>query len=408
MATAESGAPAETDTTGADSTGAGATAAPNDATEPGGPSLVLLGAARDAVAIANSGGGTLVVSGLAQPLDDDTLMRQIGDILSGQTVEIVRHTVDIDNDRVEFRIAPHPAPPLVITANVSAQKGRSSVQLTKGDVLVRHSGKTRRATRADHHGWIDAAVKAEGDRWTSRLSLLAEIPPGSKVRVLPTTGEAFDEPTVMLERALSLWRSNPARLLSGNDLIVAFLARATIDRSDEASELLIASALRRRPTLWFWLAERPVKVDRFHAIFDALLSGGDRDKTDAGRSLVEVAALLLNSEDFNVRVAELRKSRYRHFQEAADGIDRVTVLDRLTKARSATVRRRAVQSFGTTELVELGDQLAAELRVKPSSSRSRQLSVVGLELYARDLESAARQFAGDADPRPEATTERLL
>lgn len=367
---------------------------PSDKPEPAEASARrLLGIVRDVLGVANSGGGEVEINTPGAPIDVEVLRSRIAELTDGEVVEVELTAINAEHQTVVLTVGGHPSPPLVVARDAEAGAGRSGIALRKGDVFVRHGSQVRRAKRGDFVGWIGAAVDDEARRWKSRIGMLAEIPAGSQIRVLPSSGEAFDEPTVLLERALTLWRANPSRLLSGNELVVLFLARESLPQTDEVTELLVASALRRRPTLWFWLAERRPSTEALLDIFDSLIDGGDRDKTDAARSLVEVAALFEPAQAFADRLAQLQRSRYRHFQQAAENTNRIEVLDRLAANREASIRRRPVSGFGTVELVQLADQLAAELRNKPSSSRSRQLTTVGLELFARDLEAAARQMS---------------
>lgn len=348
---------------------------------------------RDIVATANAGGGEVLCDDPG-PLDVVELIALVADHVGGEQVEIGEPIIEPEQVTVRLPVAAHATPPLVITRNAEAGAGRSGITLAKGEVYVRHGKSIRHANRADFRNWTDRAVHAEADRWRARLTLLTDIPAGSQIRVLPATGEAFDEPSVLLDRALTLWRANRSRLLNGNELVVLFLSRHLLPDDDEVTELLVASALRRRPTLWFWLAERKPTPEALRKIFDELIAGGDRDKTDAGRSLVEVAAMYETASAFTERLSELQRSRYRHFQQAAENTNRIDVLDRLAQSRETKVRKRKLSAFGTVELVDLGQQLASELRGKPSSSRSRQLTMVGLELFARDLEAAQRAGSG--------------
>jgi len=344
---------------------------------------------RDIIGTANAGGGE-VLWDHPEPVDVEALGALVADHVGGLRVEIGEPIIEPDQGHVRLPIDAWATPPLVVSRNSEAGAGRTGISLRKGEVYVRHGRQIRHANRTDFRSWTDGAVAAESDRWRARLTLLTDIPAGSQIRVLPATGEAFDEPSVLLDRALTLWRANRSRLLNGNELVVLFLARGILPADDEITELLVASALRRRPTLWFWLAERKPTAAALQKIFDDLIVGGDRDKTDAGRSLVEVAAMYETASDFNERMAELQRSRYRHFQQAAENTNRIDVLDRLAAGRETTVRKRKLSAFGTVELVDLAQQLASELRSKPSSSRSRQLTMVGLELFARDLEASER------------------
>jgi hypothetical protein len=301
-------------------------------------------------------------------------------------LEVVTEEADTDGQRVVvIRVPAFGAPPLVMSKDGTALKGSTQETIFRRyDVLKRRGTKADRATRDDYRTWVAAAVQEENDRWRARVAILENIPAGSTIEVRHPDGATDDDPANVLTRAVTTWRTNSAALLSGDDLLLLFLARHGLTLDRDRSALLIHSALRRKPTLYFWLAEAAPDAQTVKSILLDAIDGKDRDKSDAGRAIVEVASLYLPDDDYGQVIDALGSSRYAHFREAAaDGGSRDAVLERLDGYRALKADGTPCAEYATEDLPRVADALARRLRTEASAAASRQLAALGYEHLAR-------------------------
>jgi len=364
---------------------------------------------KEIVAMANASGGTIYLG-----VTDDGASRPGIDEKCATALDPARLTdlVDpyISPDHLELRVSRNsgeapgrvvvsiavpafPDPPLVLCRKgeyVGADK--KPVLVFRQQTVYRRKGtKAEPASRQDFREWIAAAVTAENDRWRSRVALLSNLPPGAVLEVRPSEGAAVEEPGSFLSRAVAQYRSDPNKLLSTRDLLAAFVARSGTTFDDEAHELLIQSALRRRPTLFFWLRLAEFPASRVRTILYDALRASDRDKSDAGRAIVEVAALYLDDGDYQEIIDGLATSRYAHFREAAAaGVERADVLMRLEASRPDRLDGTEVEALTDQGLSEEAARLAGELLDHHSSAAARKLSSIGVELLWRTMSPGFR------------------
>jgi hypothetical protein len=275
--------------------------------------------------------------------------------------------------------------PRAYAISLTAAKGTHQETLfRRHDVFRRRGTKAERATREDYRSWIAAAVQEENDRWRARVAILESIPAGSTIEVRHPDGATDDDPASVLARAVTSWRTNPAALLSGDELLLLFLARHGLTLDKDRCALLIHSALRRKPTLYFWLAEAAPSATAIKSILLDAVNGTDRDKSDAGRAIIEVAALYLDDADYAEVVSTLAESRYKHFREAAaDGADRATPLSRLASYRPVRADGTRCEDYSTEDLPRVAEGLARAIRTGKQAAASRQLGALGYEYLAR-------------------------
>ena len=87
--------------------------------------------------------------------------------------------------------------------------------------------------------------------------------------------------------------------------------------ADLVPELLIHSALRRRATLFFWLALSGIDARSVSRILHAALRMSDRDKSDMASALPLVASLYLGATDYAELVGLMATSSYADISDAA-------------------------------------------------------------------------------------------
>jgi hypothetical protein len=360
---------------------------------------------REIVAFANSGGGTVVIGrrddgalvgvdpAVVEALDPAKLCDKISSFVKPEALEVTV-SVDRSGDRptISLYVPACPMPPLV-TAKDGAY-GNAQTQKTvfrRGDVYARHGTKAEAATRADYVGWIDERVTAARSEVLNNLNFVASLPPGAVVSSL-AGDEEIDEPNALLRRAGRAWQRNPEKLLTSTELASLLLTPGPLDLSDPAGKVLVHSALRKRATLWHWVARTQPGADWVTETIEEALAGSDRDKSDAGRAIVELAAICLGAEEFEAVRAELGASTYRHFRQAAEGVDQAAVVERLREQRHSATYGAPLTDWSIDDLNLQARTLA---RVVLGDGRhqgeSRRISQIGLELFARTPAGAALQ-----------------
>lgn len=353
------------------------------------------------VALANGGGGEIRLGiearhglpgagGAGTHFDAATLASLIERYVAPDHVEVSTSLEKADGSggcAVVITVRGHEAPPVVFSRDGRYRhEGREVAVFRRHTVVSCHGTKTELATRADYRRWTDAAVRAERKRILENLGLVVSLPPGAAIQVVTGSGEVSSEPRVLLDRSVRSWRADPSKLLSRQDLLVLFLARRglTLERAD--GELILHSALRRRPTLWFWVDSiHPDQVQLARVLLEAV-AGSDRDRSDAASSIIDLSALLLDPARHEEIVAALGSSRYKHFHDAAArGGDRHGVLTRLDRLRDRKLSAGPLRTAEQNDIEETADELGrALLGGAPSNAAAnRLLGPLGFELMLR-------------------------
>lgn len=358
---------------------------------------------REVVAMANAGGGSIFLGaaedgkrpGLVEKSVDALDAARLGDLLDEYTnpdrarFEVRTEKSDHpDRSVVEVRIEASGDHPLVFTKEGRAvdASGDQVLVFARHSVYVRRATKAQPATRADIRAWIDRATQRERDDWKARVMLLAKLPPGATL-IEAGDDAVLDEPGALLRRAVRTYQRNPEKLLTRQELFELFLARDALPIDEDAFELLVQSAFRRRPTLFFWLAMRTPVADRIQELVMEAIGGSDRDKSDAARALVDVSALYLDAKAYRSVVGELGDSRYAHFREAAEAGPNRQVARRALRAYKLTeYQSRPIEQWTTDELLAEAEDLArSALGSGPGggAAASRAMSRLGLEYLLR-------------------------
>jgi len=262
----------------------------------------------EAAAIANSGGGTVTVD---SDLDVEALGALLDAHVAPASIEAVIERRSPDGQETALLSIPAaPEPPLVMATASEAFEANS--------VVVRRANRIERARHDDYQRWRSEAIDAARQTIVNRLTMVIDAPPTARIQVI--SGEQVDdEPNFLLSRSTDLFVLRPSRLLGPNDLVYLWLHRNSLDLSKAQSQaLIIQSALRKRATLFLWLAEiMPDPADVRRQLRRAVTMS-DRDKSDAARSILQVASLYLGYGEYNRLRTALAESGYRHMEQAAN------------------------------------------------------------------------------------------
>jgi len=355
---------------------------------------------KDAVSMANSGGGQLVygrtdtaVVGLPDAVCKALDSAKIADLVDGyvapSSVEISHEIQEPEPGKRVVVVSIGPAiSPLVISQDGAwrpPSEKYDKVVLRRGDIWVRHSSKNEHATFEDIRGWLVAARSSERATIFKRMAMLVNLPEGSSLEVVTRSGSHIDTPSQLIQssRDRRKWDSN--HLLSADDLFWIFAQRVGLNLTDEDLRILIASALRKGATLHYWIALAEHNPSLIVDELVAALSAGDRDKSDAGSNVIELAAVYADDSTLRKIIDGLRASDYKHFREAADSWHgRLQVKRALfRRIKGASHEGRHLRDYTQDELEEFATELASLSAREKSSAVARKLSDVNRLIWAR-------------------------
>ena len=273
-------------------------------------------------------------------------------------------------------------PPLVLCRDGNHGNGAQLV-FHKNAVLVRHNTKVETARRSDYLRWRED----QRNRILQQFQMVVAAPESAQLRMVDS-GEVRDEPSYFLSRSVDLFRQRREKLLDGDDLLYLFVNRDALDLTNsDACELLVQSGLRRRATLFFWLALCSCTAAGVADVLTSALSMSDRDKSDMAGVVPLVAALYLTADEYADLIERMEASSYAHIRQAAVEFSDLRAASRaIDERRAGMVDGRALSDFGDDELLAEASALA----VSGGRSRvSRRMPNLGLELLTRRLEGAA-------------------
>lgn len=340
------------------------------------------------VAMANAGGGEVwygrtetelggVNELTADALDSATVANLVESYIRPATITISHDKEAIANGRLIVCLRVEPAVyPIVMsqpgTYAVSDKKQYSEFSI--GDVWIRHSTRTERVRYEDLHDWIERIREEERNKILKRITTVVSLPENAEIQVVTGAQVPIDTPKRLLEYAVKRRENDPSHLLTGRDLLWLFSNRGLLDMTTEEIGLVVASALRRNMTLFWWIVQAERTPGLIVKELVDCLSAADRDKSDAGKSIVELAAINADDEQLEAILKQLRTSRYRHFQEAAESwVDREhqksQLRERIERARDGG---RYLAKCEISDLEELASETTSRAidRTTPSISRS--------------------------------------
>jgi hypothetical protein len=352
---------------------------------------------RAVAAIMNANGGRISIGvdsggrelGVDEAVVDSLTAAAVGaavdPFISPDSVALDVRPRPVGDDRsvIEIDVAAPAELPVVLTASGEyvAADGSGRELFPTNSVLIHHNGRTRPAGRAEFRRWTSAAVERERSRLADQFQMVLTAPAGARLRFLADE-EVHDDPSYFLSRATDLFRQRPERVLDGGDLQYLWLHRSSLNLDRAASELLVQTALRKRATLFLWLAVLDLSASELKAQLWSALGMRDRDKSDAARSILQVASLIVTEDDYGDLQRALAASDYTHMRTAAE------MWPRPLDARNAlaTAADRSLRGRSDAELLAVADEIVAA----GGSAVLRQAPPIGLEVFTRKLERSVR------------------
>lgn len=243
----------------------------------------------EVVAMANADGGVIRVGvtddgteagvspDLASRFDPARVADLVDSFTSPDHVEITVSTTTVPTGQVvDLAVERFADPPLVMCKDGNFEDGaRQRFEFRKGDVLVRRGTRAQRATRGDYSLWIRRASDNARRTLLDRVAFVTDLPEDAQLQVA-LGGADLAEPTGMLTHAVQAWRQDQRRLLGPTELAWLLAGEASLGQlDDDAARLLVHSALRKKSTLWHWIARIQPKAERVESVIFEALAGRD-------------------------------------------------------------------------------------------------------------------------------------
>lgn len=357
---------------------------------------------KDVIAMANAGGGEIIFGrsetetpGIAietaKALDSAKVADMAGKFAKPANLNLSHEDTLLENGRVLHTIRVAAAEYPIVMADIGnymhKSSGKNQHVFQKGDIWTRHSSKTERVTYDDIRSWIEKAKRTEREAVLNRITKVIDIPDGAEIQIVQSSAvPALDTPRRRLEYAAKQRIAKPSYVLSRDDLLELFIHRAQLKDTltEEELSLILASALRRPATLFWWLTLVDDKPDLVLRELDQCLEAGDRDKSDAANSVIELAAIYADDQQLDQLKSQLAASGYQHFRKAVKTWDgRAAQLaklrDRMLKAKQ---QKRLLSEMTLSDLEAAATEVAILCQGK-SKSQARQLGAMTRVIWSR-------------------------
>jgi hypothetical protein len=142
---------------------------------------------RDVAALANSGGGVIVVESRA--FDEEELYEQLGMFVEPEFEGFEAHAIVRDQSPATAIVVEAVTTPLAFARSSEASTGPA---FARGDVYFRHGGRSGPATGKDVRDFIRRALDATRQQWIANIRQVMHAPDGAEVAIVETA-ERDDE-----------------------------------------------------------------------------------------------------------------------------------------------------------------------------------------------------------------------
>lgn len=357
---------------------------------------------KNIVALANSGGGELVI-GKNEKLSPGITSKEVSELDSARTDDLVRQFIKPAQISVGHDIRKLRNGKFILTIKVSAaefpivfsKQGFDEITkkpiFRKGDIWTRHSTKTEPIEYEDIRKWIEAARAAGRDQLKDQLLLVSKLPAGAEIKAV-TSGGPISSPNGFLENETNLRSLNRDHLIEPYYLNWLFLNREALKLSRTNLAVLLASALRRSATLYWWLISTDEDVNLIRSELFGAVEAQDRDKSDAAKNIVDIGSVYLTDQDLKMLITNLSKSKYSHFKKEArlwQGRQRTNarISRRIRTARLGD--RELLIDKSLRELRELANSISEQILEQKSNVLARQLSDVNVVMWNKTTKRLA-------------------
>lgn len=352
----------------------------------------------EVVAMANADGGLIRVGvtddgtevgisdELANKFDPARVADLVGSFTNPDHIEITISRTNVPGGHVvDLAVEQFADPPIVMCKDGNFDdNGRQRSEFRKGDVLVRRGTRAQRAARGDFAAWTRLACETARRTFLDRVAFIAELPEDAHLQVA-VAGADLTEPTAMLAHAVQAWQQDRRRLLEPTELAWLLVGEASLGTLDDGpARLLVHSALRKKSTLWQWIARIQPSAEWIESVIFEALSGTDRDVSDAGKPIVDLAAVFLDDDRYLQVLEQLAASRHQHFRDAASGTaDRSAQVERLRALAARPLDGADLATVDHATLRAMSHDAANRLLSGRDQATSNRLGRYGLETFRR-------------------------
>lgn len=341
------------------------------------------------VAIANAGGGRIVFGrdetnkpgveeNVTTALDSARFADFVETYIKPAPINIAHDSQKLDNGNYLHSIIVSAAQYPIVMSRQGNWKGmgkNDNPLFAIGDIWTRHSSKTEKVKYEDIRIWLEEARRKGREGILDQIQMVSKLPEGMEIGTVTKSGEPLTSPIGLLEYQAMLRELNPNHLIESYYLNWLFINRNALSPTTNELSILIGSALKRPPTLYWWLIDADEHPELIVREILAVLNSEDRDKSDAANSIVELAAIYAANSDLEAIVKSLAESRYKHFNdEATQWIGREHGLKKIkSRIFNANYNGERLLDQPFSVLQRFADKVANELASSKSSSKSTQL-----------------------------------
>ena len=357
--------------------------------------------AKDVMAMANSGGGKIRIGytateapGVGQEvvsfLDGARVSDLVNKYVSPTRISVGHEIQAFGEGRfgVVLIVEGIKRYPAVVSREGQARlpSGKTVSVFEPGDIYFRHGAKTEKCTYEDLVDVFERTRQDLADTLKDYVSQLVRLPEGERpVLMFPGTGRLAD-PNLLVDQHIARRVQSRTAMLNREDLLWVFRDRGQIRHTFERLDMVIRSALRRPPTLYWWLASDGVTPGLVkQCLFDLATTDTDRDRSDARGSVLDVASFFLDDKDLAELVERLRQSEYAHLRKSAEtwqgSVHAVTNFEK--RAAKARLDDRRASEASDQDLQAEAAALSTQLLDNDSSAVARRLTDLGRVWFLR-------------------------
>ncbi len=249
---------------------------------------------KDIVAMANSGGGMIIigVNNDGSPSDEDisAILRidpaQITDKIARYTGEQFDDCSIREADRKGHKIAVLQINPVVIPivftqpGTYDVGDGKQKSAFSKGSVYFRHGAKSEPGNSKDLREFLDKELERIKKSWLGNIRKVVSSPPAYKVVMQPPEfkeysalnatpirivddpnappyrkvwdDSPYQSPEEIIVGALKSWKRDRTSYASESDLWTLYASRNILQLDEEKAECLLESSINRHAPFFFW------------------------------------------------------------------------------------------------------------------------------------------------------------
>jgi len=358
---------------------------------------------KDIVAMANSGGGTIVIGvrddGSSSGGDVSAILRidpaQVTDKIAKYTNEqfdkFAMHEADREGCKVAILQVECLPIPMVFThpGTYDAGGGKHETAFSRGTIYFRHGAKSEPGNSTDLRASIEREITRVKKSWLGNIKKVVNAPVGHKVKFLPPElvepdlpdalsirivddsnapayrqvwdESAYRSPQEIVVGALKSWRRDKSSYASESDLWTLYAFRNNLQLDEEKAECLLESAINRHAPFFFF-----AQLLSHHRLIDFIKRVAVSDRYPAPNMLAKLAHAMGGKLGSELLDYLANNSDYQSVQSAVNRL-KETILQ----------RNRIKKVYGTN--IKLGTQSIEVKKAKTSDLETLMADAINTE-----------------------------